>query len=54
MLEPAATMELNVIRNVRAGLGISYRWVRGVDTDGLTNGDLSGVTGSMVLKFGKF
>jgi len=28
--------------------------VRGVETDGLSNSDLSGLFGSMVLKFGKF
>jgi len=54
VLEPNATMEVNLVEHVRAGLGLSLRLVRGIDTDGLSNGDLSGVTGSMIVKFGKF
>ncbi|HUJ25903.1 MAG TPA: hypothetical protein VLW85_07795 [Myxococcales bacterium] len=52
--EPAATMDVNVARHFRFGLAVSYRFVRGVDTSGLSNGDLSGVFGSAILKFGKF
>jgi len=54
VLEPAATIELNVVQHFHAGIALSYRWVRGVETDGLSNSDLSGLFGSMVLKFGKF
>ncbi|MGZ6144377.1 MAG: hypothetical protein ACXWLM_13630 [Myxococcales bacterium] len=54
VLEPTATFELNMVQHVRAGVAISYRWVRGVETAGLSNSDLSGVLGSLVVKFGKF
>lgn len=54
VLEPAATFELNVARFFRTGLAVSYRWVRGVESAGITNADLSGVMGSLILKFGKF
>ena len=54
VLEPAATFELNVARFFRTGLAVSYRWVRGVESAGIGNADLSGVMGSLVLKFGKF
>jgi len=54
VLEPTATVELNVARHFRVGVAASYRWVRGVETEGMKNGDLSGLFGSMVLKFGKF
>jgi hypothetical protein len=54
VLEPTATIDLNVVKNFRTGFAVSYRWVRGVQAAGLTNADLSGVTGSLVLKFGKF
>ena len=54
VLEPTATIDLNVVKHFRTGFAVSYRWVRGVQTAGITNADLSGVTGSLVLKFGKF
>ncbi len=54
VFEPTATVELNVARHFRLGAALSYRLVRGVETDGITNSDLSGLFGSMVLKFGKF
>jgi len=54
VLEPDAAVELNVVEHVRAGLALSYRWVTGVQKAGLGNGDLSGFTSSLVLKFGKF
>jgi hypothetical protein len=54
VLEPTATVELNVAAHFRFGVAVSYRWVRGVETAGITNSDLSGVFGSMIVKFGKF
>jgi hypothetical protein len=47
-------VEVNVATHFRFGVAVSYRWFRGVETEGITNSDLSGVFGSMVLKFGKF
>jgi hypothetical protein len=54
VFEPMLTVDLNVARHFRLGASLSYRLVRGVQTDGLSNADLSGLFGSMVFKFGKF
>jgi hypothetical protein len=40
--------------DIRADAALLRARRRGIDTAGLSNGDLSGVTGSMILKFGKF
>ncbi len=54
VLEPMITADLNVARFMKAGLALSLRLVRGVEVAGLSNGDLSGLFGSFVLKFGSF
>jgi hypothetical protein len=54
VFEPAATIDVNVARHFRLGVAVSYRWVSGVETTGITNSEMSGVFGSMILKFGKF
>ena len=54
VVEPTATMDLNVAHFLRFGVAVSYRWVTGVQTNGITNADLRGVFGSMILKFGRF
>jgi len=54
VLEPTATLELNMVQFMRAGLAVSYRYVTGVDAAGLSNKDFTGFTGSFVMKFGKF
>ena len=54
VLEPSAGLDLNIVAFFRVNFAVSYRWVRSVDTDGITNADLSGVFGSLALKFGKF
>jgi hypothetical protein len=52
--EPGMDLVLNIHRNVRLGLGASYRYISGVDLRGLTDNDIRGVSGSAVLKLGKF
>jgi len=54
VLEPTLCVELNVGRTIRADLGVTYRWVNGIDLAGLDDGDLSGPTALVVLKFGSF
>ncbi len=54
VLEPAANLELNVVHYMRVTLGVSYRLITGVDLDGFTNADFSGVSGMLTFKFGKF
>ncbi|MBN1561729.1 hypothetical protein JW998_15865 [candidate division KSB1 bacterium] len=52
--QPGANIVLNVTPFFRIALGVTYRYVSGVDLDGLTNGDLSGFGGQIVFKFGAF
>jgi hypothetical protein len=52
--EPGANVILNVTPFFRIGLGVTYRYVSGVDLVGLTNGDLSGFGGQIIFKFGAF
>lgn len=54
VLEPTVNVELNVMKFFRIGAGASYRYVLGVDSGGLTNDDLGGLSAMLMLKFGKF
>ncbi len=54
VLEPGLNFELNVSRNVRAGLGIYYRMVTGVDSKTLSNSKTNGPSVSLSVKFGAF
>ncbi len=54
VLEPGLSAELNVSPFFRIGAGVSYRYVSGVQTLGLTDKDLSGANGFLTLKFGTF
>ena len=52
--EPGLDLILNVNPKFRIGIGVSYRLVSGVNYESLTNSDLSGISGRVILKFGKF
>jgi hypothetical protein len=52
--EPGANLELNVTKFFRIGAGASYRYISGVNYRGVSNSDLSGWSGNLTLKFGKF
>jgi hypothetical protein len=54
VLEPGAYAELNIAKWFRIGVGASYRYVNGVELQGLSNGDLSGISGNLLFKFGSF
>ncbi|MFC1619184.1 hypothetical protein ACFL45_04485 [Candidatus Neomarinimicrobiota bacterium] len=54
VLEPTVNVEMNVMKFFRIGAGASYRYVLGVDSEGLTDEDLSGLSAMLILKFGKF
>ncbi len=51
VVEPAVHLELNVTKNVRVGMGGSYRYISGL---GHRNSDLRGPSASFTIKFGKF
>lgn len=54
IVEPAADVVLNVATNFRLALGVSYRYVRGVNFEGLRNSDVAGPSGMLTLQFGTF
>jgi hypothetical protein len=54
VIEPGATVDINMFSFMRLGLGASYRFITGVDLKDVTNQKLSGPSGSITLKFGKF
>ncbi len=54
VVEPEVSLMLNISRNFRVGLNISYRHVAGVDCDWTSDSDLSGMAGGLVFKIGRF
>lgn len=54
IVDPVVAAELNITRFLRLSLGVGYRHVGSVDLEGLSRKDLSGITGSVLLKFGRF
>lgn len=52
--EPAVNVTLNVTTYFRISGGISYRYISGVESKASTNSDLSGPSGVLTLRFGKF
>ena len=54
VVEPGVNAELNITRWFHLNAGITYRVVGGVTQAALRNRDLSGVTGALTFKFGKF
>jgi len=54
VLEPGVDEILNVTKVFRIGAGVAYRYVSDVEYEDLTNSDLSGVSGQVVLRFGVF
>ena len=52
--EPSVNAELNITAWFHLDAGLSYRLVTGVNRPGLENNDLSGITGTLTFKFGKF
>jgi hypothetical protein len=54
VVEPGLEVEINVTRFFKIGLGASYRLVRQSDLITVSDKDLSGFSGGLSLKFGKF
>ncbi len=52
VIEPEISAELNITSFMRLLGGVSYRAVTGVDIVGMTNADLSGINGVLMLEFG--
>jgi hypothetical protein len=55
IVEPGLNVGVNVAPWFRILMGASYRWVDGVQgVTGVNNDDLSGLSGTIMLKFGWF
>ena len=54
IIEPGIGLELNVTSFFRIDAGASYRFVSGVEKNGLTNGEIGGPSAVITFKFGKF
>lgn len=52
--EPGVNVDLNVTPWFRMSAGASYRYIGGVASDASTNTDLSGPSGMLTFRFGKF
>lgn len=53
LVEPAVNFMLNVTRELRLGLGMSYRLTAGSDTNRVLNTDLTGFACTFTLLYGK-
>jgi hypothetical protein len=54
VVEPSVNLMLNVAPMLRIGLGVSYRYTHDVELRNLDNADLSGVSGLLTVKIGRF
>jgi hypothetical protein len=54
VLEPEADAIVNLTRSIHAGVGLSYRFTRGVTVANLSSSDLSGFSASFLVQFGNF
>lgn len=54
VLEPHVALELNIHKLVRLDAVASYRWIRGVESAGLSDADFRGVAFGAVTRFGVF
>lgn len=54
VIEPGVNAMLKVTGSTEAGLGVSYRWVSGLNINGLTDNDLTGVSVNLIFRFVEF
>ncbi|HBG17683.1 MAG TPA: hypothetical protein DDW93_12955 [Firmicutes bacterium] len=54
VFEPTINLELNVASCFRVGLGVSYRYIDGIQLVGTTDEELSGIAANLNFKFGAF
>ncbi len=52
--EPGAQIEFNITESFRLSAGVSYRLVQGLEMINLTDDNLSGLSTSISVRFGKF
>ncbi|TAL63493.1 MAG: hypothetical protein EPN88_12210 [Bacteroidetes bacterium] len=54
IIEPGINIDINVCNWFRIGIGASYRIASGLDMTELSNFDINGFAGTVILKFGRF
>lgn len=54
VLEPTASIELNLTQFFRIEIGASYRYIDGLENKFVTDDDIDGLSGVVSFKFGKF
>lgn len=54
VIEPGVNIDLNIIKWFRVSLGAGYRHVSGLSSGVTTNADISGPSGTLTFRFGKF
>ena len=52
--EPGVNVMINITETFMMGLGVHYRVISGVDSKDLENSDLSGVSGTIFLRFTEY
>jgi len=53
-VQPAVNIEVIAARWIRIGAGVGYRYIAGVNQQGIGNSDMSAPTASLSVKFGLF
>lgn len=54
VIEPGVNVDLNITPWFRTSVGASYRYVSGLSSAAATNSDISGASGMITFRFGKF
>lgn len=54
VVEPAAQLEFNITPYLRVASGVSYRWVTGLELVNIGDSDLTGLTGILSIRIGRF
>lgn len=54
VIEPAAQLEFNITSYLRIATGVSYRWVTGLELVNVSNDDMTGITGVLSVRIGRF
>ena len=54
VIEPSFNVDINISSWFRIGFGASYLFAIGADLGGITSSDISGPSGLIILKFGRF
>ena len=54
MAEPGALIEVNITNFFHIGLGVSYRFIDGLNMENLSSEDLTDWSANLVFKFGSF